>query len=310
MGIRIVSTGRALPDKQMTNEELSGFVDTDDEWIYTRTGIKSRYVCCDETCVMLACSAAKQALERSGIPKEKIGVVITATTTNDRAFPSVSCMIQRELELDEELVAFDISGACTGFLFALGTAYGYLRNINGKYALLVGSEKLSRILDYTDRGSCILFGDGAGAAVITTDEGDFIQKSWCRGNENALNCNGVGIDNAKLHMDGKEVFKFAVNALSQAIDEVLKKAGRDLDSIDAVVCHQANARIINNVKRKYAQHSTKFYINIDKYGNTSAASIPIVLDEMFEKGILKHGYSVLCVGFGAGLTWSGAIINV
>jgi len=310
MGIRIVSTGRALPDKQMTNEELSSFVDTDDEWIYTRTGIKSRYVCSEETCVMLACRAAKQALERSGISKNEIGIVITATTTNDRAFPSVSCMIQSELGLAEELVAFDISGACTGFLFALGTAYGYLRNLTGKYALLVGSEKLSRILDYTDRGSCILFGDGAGAAVVAINEGEYVQKSWCRGNEDVLNCNGVGIDNAKLYMDGKEVFKFAVNALSQAIDEVLEKAGRDLDSIDAVVCHQANARIINNVKRKYAQYASKFYINIDKYGNTSAASIPIVLDEMIEKGILKQGNSVLCVGFGAGLTWSGAIIDI
>ena len=310
MGIRIVSTGRALPKKAVSNEELSTYVDTDDEWIFTRTGIKSRYLCIDEDCVSLACEAADSAIKKSGLELRDIGIVIVATTTNDRAFPSVACMIQSRLGLSEDIVAFDISAACSGFLFALETAYGFLSGMKTKYALVVGCERLSRIIDYNDRNSCILFGDGGGAAVVTLEEGEFIYKSWCRGNEYVLSCPGVGTDRARLAMDGREVFKFAVNALSQAIDEVLKRAGKDIEDIDAIVCHQANARIINNVKRKYDGQASKFYINIERYANTSAASIPIALDEMFEKGMLEKGMEVLCVGFGAGLTWNGAIINI
>ena len=309
MGIKIVSAGKALPSYSMSNEQMSAFLDTDDEWIYSRTGIKSRYICREETCVSLACRAADRALQNAGVKPEDIGAVIVATTTNDYAFPSVACMIQADLGLPEETIAFDISAACSGFIFALGTAYGYLKNNDLKYALVVGAEKLSRILDHTDRSTCVLFGDGAGAVVISKDDHKHVHKSWSRGNREALNCKGVGTDGARLNMNGRDVFRFATSALRQAIDETLKADGEDISMIDAIVCHQANARIIENVMKKYPGMESRFFINIEQYGNTSSASIPIAIEEMMQSKRITAGMKLLCVGFGAGLTWSGLIVR-
>lgn len=309
-GLRIVATGRALPKKVITNDDLSRMVDTNDEWIVTRTGIRQRYQCEEETCVSLAIEAVKKALERAEIKKEEIGAILTATSTSDHLFPGVACMIQRELGFGEDVTAFDIYAACTGFLFGLQTAQGFLQSMDKKYVLVVASEQLSRIMDYEDRSTCILFGDGAAAAIVTTSEQEYVQMSWCRGNLEALSCVGAGLEPAKILMNGSEVFRFATTALTQAVEETLAKAKKTVDDIDYIVCHQANERIIRHVQRKYRGSENKFYMNIENYGNTSSASIPIALDEMMEKKLLKPGMQVLCVGFGAGLTWSGALIEV
>ena len=309
-GIRIVATGRALPKKVITNDDLSKMVDTNDEWIVTRTGIKSRYQCEEETCVSLAIEAAQKAVKKAGIDKNEIGAVIVATSTSEHLFPAVACMIQQKLEIPEEIVAFDIYAACSGFLFSLQTAQGLLYSMEKPYILVVASEKLSRIIDYTDRSTCILFGDGAAAAIVEKSKGTYIQKSWCRGDMDALSCVGVGMGEGYVKMDGSKVFRFATGALAQAVKETLEEAQKTIDEIDYIVCHQANERIIRHVQKKYPGNEHKFYINIDRYGNTSSASIPIALDEMKEQEILKPGMQVLCVGFGAGLTWSGALIEV
>ena len=307
-GIKIVATGRALPQKVVTNDDLSRLVNTNDEWISTRTGIRQRYFCEEETCQSLAILAARRAVEKAEIDKKEIGLVIVATATADNVFPSVACMVQNALGLEKEVLAFDLSAACSGFLYGLGVCRSVLLNQDKRYALLIGSEQMSRILDMEDRSTCVLFGDGAAAAVITLEENEFYQKAWSDGNEEVLSCKGVGYENQHLLMEGSKVFKFAVKAIAQGIDEILEKAGKTMEDIDYVVCHQANERIIDHVSRKY--QGVKFYKNMDRYANTSAASIPIALDEMYENGILKEGMQIICVGFGAGFTWSSALLTI
>lgn len=307
-GIKIVATGRALPRKIVTNDDLSRLVDTNDEWIRTRTGIRQRHFCEEETCQSLAIEAAFQAVERAGINKQEIGTVIVATATADNVFPSVACMVQNALGLSKEVLAFDLSAACSGFLYGLGVCHSVLLNQKKKYALLIGSEQMSRILDMEDRSTCVLFGDGAGAAVITLDENEFYQKAWSDGNSEALSCKGAGYDNQYLSMEGSKVFKFAVKVIVQGIEEILAESGKTIGEIDYIVCHQANERIIDHVSRKY--EGVKFYKNMDRYANTSAASIPIALDEMYENGMLKEGMQVILVGFGAGFTWSSALLTI
>lgn len=309
-GIRIVATGKALPKKKMTNEDLSHLVETNDEWIRTRTGIASRYQCEEESCVSLAVEAAKNALEKANIDKNEIGLIIVATSSGDYILPSVACMVQKELGMDEEVMSFDVSAACTGFLYGVGVARGLLHSMEKKYALVIGSEELSRIMDYSDRGTCILFGDGAGAAILELADKTFYQKSWTRGNKEALYCDGLGKDDRFIRMDGKAVFRFAVSALAGGIRDVLEKHQITMDEIDYVVCHQANMRIIDHVKKKFKGYEDKFFINIENLGNTSAASIPIALDDLFEQGALKEGNKIIAVGFGAGLTWSTMLLEL
>lgn len=313
-GIHIVGTGRALPEKILTNEDMSRLVDTSDEWIVTRTGIRQRHICGQETCASLASEAAKKALqeaaEKEQVRPEEIGAVVVATATSDYDFPSTACLVQKELELSSETMAFDLAAACSGFLYGLEVCRGLLTDSRKKYVLLIGSEQLSKITDYTDRQTCILFGDGAGAAVLRLDDSLYVHRAWSRGSSESLYCEGVGTDGAKLKMDGSEVFRFAVRAFTQGMEEVLMEAGVRLEEVDHVICHQANRRIIEHVMKKYPGQERKFYINIEHYGNTSAASIPIALDEMREKGMLKEGMRVLAVGFGAGFTWSGALFTI
>lgn len=315
-GIHIVATGSALPKRIVTNHDLSKIVDTSDEWIVTRTGIESRHYCEDETGAGLAISAAKAAVEEAlaqvdeGFSVEEIGAVIVATATPDYAFPSNACLVQKALNLSEETMSFDLSAACSGFLYGMEVCRGLLRGSRKKYALLIGSEQLSRIVDFADRSSCILFGDGAGAAILRLDDSLYAHRAWSDGDVTPLSCKGVGNDGAKLSMDGKEVFKFAVRVLKKGIDSVLDEAGMEIEDVDYVICHQANRRIIEHVMKKYKGQEEKFYINIQNVANTSAASIPIVLDEMRKKQLLKKDMKVVMVGFGAGFTWSSALITV
>lgn len=309
-GISLVATGKALPQKVITNDDLGKIVDTSDEWIYTRTGIKSRYKCEDESCASLAILASKNALMKASIDKDEIGLIVVATSTPDNVVPSTAAMIQKALGLSEEVMTFDLSAACTGFIYALAVANGILHTGQKKYALVVGSEEMSRITDYTDRGTCILFGDGAGAAIIKKSDNDFCQKSYTRGNDEVLQCKGVGKEKAFISMKGNEVFKFAVTVLHQGILDVLEESNMTLDDVDYVVCHQANERIIGHVRKKFKGYEDKFIINLEQYGNTSAASIPITLADMDSAGKIKNGNKVIFVGFGAGLTWSSALIEL
>lgn len=309
-GIRIVSTGRALPIKILTNDDLSKIVDTTDEWITTRTGIKTRFISEDEKNFELATQAAKIAIEKAKINVNEIGVIVVATVTPDDITPGCACLVQRELNMTNDVMAFDINAGCTGFLYGLKVCKGLLENSVKKYALLIGSEQLSRIVDYTDRTTCVLFGDGAGAAIIELSElENYHQRVWSEGNSEALVCKGAGNNHSYLYMDGSAVFKFAVSAIQEGIDQILIDADLTMNDIDYVLCHQANERIIDFVKKKYKSSDDTFYMNLQKYGNTSAASIPMAMDEMMEKGLLGRGKRLICVGFGAGFTWSSALLT-
>ena len=309
-GIRIVSTGRAVPSKIVTNDDMSKIVDTSDEWISTRTGIKQRYFCNNEKNWEIAVKAAKNAIEKGNIDKNKIGLIIVATFTPDYAFPSVACLAQKELGLRCDIMAFDMNAACTGFLYALNVAEGILNSSGEKYALVIGSEQISTRLNMEDRGTCVLFGDGAGAAIIEKSVSkNYSSVMGAEGNTTALVCPGQAMENQYILMDGKKVFKFAVSTVGSVINELLAKTDNTLDNIDYVVCHQANERIIKSIIKQFNCKPEKFYMNMSEYGNTSAASIPIALDEMYEKGLLSHGKKIICVGFGAGFTWGGMLLE-
>lgn len=309
-GINIVATGRALPENKVTNDDLSKVVETSDEWIKTRTGIEARYICKEETCASLAATAARKAIEQGNIKPEDIGIVVIATTTADYAFPSCACLVAGELGLDDEVMAFDISAACSGFIYGLGVMKGLLMQSKRKYGILVGSEKMSAVTDYTDRSTCVLFGDGAGAAIIELDNSTFIHRTWSRGDSEALICKRDNAMAGYIQMDGSQVFKFAVKVIREGIDAVLEEAQMTIEDIDYIVCHQANKRIIEHVSKKYGAPENKFYMNIAKYANTSAASIPIAIDELFEQKKLSKGMKIICVGFGAGFTWGSTLITI
>ena len=308
-GLRIIGTGHYAPDNVVTNDDLSKIVDTNDEWITTRTGIKRRHHVTNETNQDMAIEAAKIALENSGIDKSELGVVVCATVRADNLTPSMACMIQKKLELPGNMPCFDINAACSGFMYGVQAARGMLLQSDKKYGLVIGSETLSKVLDMTDRSTCILFGDGAGAAVIElTDDNRYYSVLGSKGDDVVLNIPNHNGDRF-VHMLGSDVFKFAVSTVPKTIFELLDKAGLTADDIDLFVCHQANMRIIESVAKKCKQSLDKFYINLHEYGNTSSASIPIALSELNQKGILKPGMKIICVGFGGGLTWGGAYIE-
>ena len=307
---KILSTGRCLPARVVTNEDLSRRVDTNDEWVYTRTGIHARHFCEEETGLDLALGAARQAMERAGLGPEDIGVCLVATFTPDYASPSMACLLQKHLGLAEDTLCFDLNAACAGFLYGMKTAHALLRGSAKPYALLVGAEVISRVLDMTDRNTCVLFGDGAGAAVLRRDE----EAHWhtvfgSRGDPESIRVQGPGPETAAVHMEGKAVFRFAVEVVEQSIRQLLQAEGCGINDLDLVVCHQANARIIDHVAKKLKAREGLFYKNMDRYGNTSAASIPMALDELVLAGALKPGMRVLTVGFGGGLTWAGALLK-
>lgn len=309
-GLHILGTGRAVPDQIITNDDLARRVDTNDEWIVARTGIRERRFAREgESLTQFTVAAARQALERAGLKPEDIGLCITATVTSDRLFPSQACLIHQELGLPEDCPAFDLSAGCTGFLYAMETAAAMLPRMNRPYALLVGGELLSRIVDMDDRSTCILFGDGAGAAVVESTEAGWFSVLGTRGDRDVLWAWGPGQERPYLHMDGQGVFQFALKTVPQVAKQLLEKAGMDKEQVDWYVPHQANHRIVESVAKRLKMPLSRFYENMDRYGNTSAGSIPIALDEMAEQGLLKKGQWVMCLGFGAGLTWGGALFQ-
>lgn len=308
--IQIIATGKAIPKKVVTNDDMSKIVDTSDEWISTRTGIKERHFCDGEKNWELALAAATEALTKGGIEKEQIGAVVVGTGTPDYFMPSMACIIQEKMGLPSDIPAFDINAACSGFIYALRVAGSLLQEEERPYALVIGSEQLSTRADMTDRTTCVLFGDGAGAVVIKRNPEKKFYGVWgTEGNVEALGCPSHIIGNPYIYMDGQTVFRFATQYMAKAVKMVLEKAELTVDDIDYVVCHQANERIIEFVRKQFKAPADKFFKNIHKYGNTSAASIPIALTEMDEQGLLSAGKKVIIVGFGAGFTWGSMLLE-
>ncbi len=295
-GIKILSTGHAVLENAVSNDELAKTVDTSDEWISTRTGIKSRFYA-DEDTTEIAYKACVNALK--GIDTSKIRYLIVATLSADQHMPNVSANLQSKLGLSENMLAFDLNAACSGFLYGLQAASGLLQD--GEYALVVGAEKLSKYLDFSDRSTCVLFGDGAGACVLEKSDAPFYRYAQVHSDvDHYLFLKDY------VHMNGREVFRFAVSAMQRSIENVIEQANLDIDSIDMVMSHQANIRIIDYVAKKMHIPSSKMYTNVDTYGNTSAASIAIALSCANQEGLLKRGMRLVLVGFGGGLT-NGAI---
>ena len=311
-GFQLLATGGALPGRTVTNDDLSRMVDTSDDWITSRTGIRTRHWCTEgESAATLAIAAAKQALARSGLAPADIACCICATLSAPDATPSVACQVQAALGLPETCPALDINAACSGFLYGTAVARGLLATLGGQYALVIGCEALSRLMDPTDRSTCVLFGDGAGAAIfeLAADPTPFAVMLGARGDA-AIHAGGPSrAGSAPITMDGRAVFRFAVDALPKCLHAVLDETQLTLDDLSWVVCHQANSRIIDHCVKALQADPAKFYKNMDRHGNTSAASIPVALNELAESGQLQPGQLLACIGFGGGLTWGGMIVE-
>ena len=311
-GFQLLATGGALPGRTVTNDDLSRMVDTSDDWITSRTGIRTRHWCTEgESAATLAIAAAKQALARSGLAPADIACCICATLSAPDATPSVACQVQAALGLPETCPALDINAACSGFLYGTAVARGLLATLGGQYALVIGCEALSRLMDPADRSTCVLFGDGAGAAIfeLAADPTPFAVMLGARGDA-AIHAGGPSrAGSAPITMDGRAVFRFAVDALPKCLHAVLDETQLTLDDLSWVVCHQANSRIIDHCIKHLNADPAKFYKNMDRHGNTSAASIPVALNELAEAGKLTPGQRVACIGFGGGLTWGGMILT-
>ena len=311
-GIQILGMGKALPARCVENEELKQYVDTSDEWIRTRTGIETRYFAEKETNLDLASEAAENALKSAGIAPGQIGAVVIATITADYATPSAAALLQARLGIPEDVPAFDINAACSGFVYGLNITSAMLGSdlLRRPYVLLIGVETLTRMLNLYDRGTAVLFGDGGAAAVITaSDAHRFYGRLGSCGNKEALNTPGLNQPDAFIHMDGREVFRFAVGAIKKGIHMMEEESGVFAEEIDYIVCHQANKRIIDNVRRSLKLKEEQFYINLTRYGNTSGGSVPLALADMWEEGLLKEGTRIFAVGFGGGLTWACSYIE-
>ena len=319
----ITGIGTCLPDKVLTNSDLEKMVETNDEWIVTRTGIKERRIAADDIAASdLSTGAAQKALKMAGISSSEIDLIIECTVTADTMYPSTSAIVQYNLQA-VNAAAFDLSAGCTGFIYGVTTAVQFIQNGFFKNILVIGCDILSRVTDFTDRNTCVLFGDGAGAVVISrTDEAGIL--------EEYINADGSGKDyltlpaggsrmpasadtvEKRLHftkMNGPEVFKFAVKAMPHAVNCLLERSGLEVEDIDYLIPHQANIRIIESAVKRLGISPDKVGISIDKYGNMSSASIPITLYDEYEKGKIKKGDKVILVGFGAGLTYGGVLLN-
>ncbi len=317
----IIGWGHYLPQKVVTNDDLAKIVETSDEWISTRTGIKTRHIVENETTSDLITKACEMAMKRANIQPEDIDLIVVASITPDNTTPSVATKVSNRLGLKYGAIAFDISAACSGFVYGLSMADNMIRLGQVKTALVVGSESLSKIVDWTDRNTCVLFGDGAGAVVIKATEGEgtkadtgiLATKLYADGShyDNLKTTGGVSTTQTPgfITMDGKEVFKFAVNSLSQAAEEVMKMCGVSSDEIKFLIPHQANIRIISNVGEKLGLPTEKVIVTVDHHGNTSAASIPLALSENIESGRIKKGDLLVLTAMGAGFTWGGALVR-
>ena len=322
MSVKILGTGSYLPPKVVTNDDLSKTLDTNDEWIYSHTGIRSRHIAEEDDCTSsMAAKAGKAALEAAGAAPEEIGLIIVATSTPDYAtFPSTACLVQAALGCKGS-GAYDLQAACAGFVYAIEQARCWVKVNKGSKALVIGAETLSRVVDWRDRGSCILFGDGAGAVVIGDSESEGPEAHtvlWADGNGASFIYRDGGtrlkpqpgmFPIPTLVLQGHDVFAFAVRALAKVTNQLCEKLGTTPASLDRVFAHQANGRIIDAVARRMKLPLEKFYLNLETTGNTSAASIPIALDEAVRKGELKDGMNIVLCGFGAGLTYAGTYMN-
>jgi 3-oxoacyl-[acyl-carrier-protein] synthase-3 len=316
MSFTIIGTGRCLPEKILSNEEVSGMVDTNDEWIVSRTGIRNRRIATSETMSDLCINAAKAALLNSNTQPEELDLIICATIRGDYLTPSQACIIQEGI--GATCPAFDVNAACTGFLYAMDIAQSYFISKKVKKVLIVAYELMSKLVDWNDRNTCVLFGDGGGAVVLGEGDDLLAIKLTAQGNKDILsipNFEGNSPFNLStgetqcLRMNGQEVFKFAVNKIIDELKAVIAQSGLDKDDIDIVILHQANMRIIDFAKQMLKMDKTTFVSNLDQHGNTSAGSIPILLDELHQNKVLKKGQLVAMVAFGGGLTTGACIVR-
>ena len=322
---KICGTGSYAPSHIMDNNDIARLVETSDEWIRERTGIVKRHIIEDDTTVSMACKAAIRALENAKVPAEEIDLILVSTISSNVILPCAACEVQKKIGA-VNAVCFDLNAACTGFVLAYNTAVAYMATGVYKTALIIGSESLSNLTNWKDRGTCILFGDGAGAAIIkasdgeayipiTHSEGEKGEALMCKSRHDSngltkeINAGSMLDDEHLIQMNGQAVFKFAVKRVTEGICEVLEKNHISKDDISLYVMHQANERIVRAVAKRLGEPIEKFPMNLDEYGNTSSASIPILLDEINRKGMLKQGQKIMFAGFGAGLTWAASIVS-
>jgi 3-oxoacyl-[acyl-carrier-protein] synthase-3 len=317
MYAEIVGTGGYLPEKVLTNRDLECMVDTSDEWIVTRTGIRQRHIAADDQMASdLALQASRRALAAAGIGADQLGLLIVATTTPDMIFPSTACILQAKLGA-RGFPAFDVQAVCSGFVYGLATAELFVRAGQCRYALVVGTEVYSHILDWSDRATCVLFGDGAGAVVLAASEhpGILGTKLHADGNYTRILsvpgqvCSGAVRGKPFVTMEGNAVFKFAVRVLEQVVDETMAAAGLEKSAIDWLIPHQANLRIIEATARKLGVPMDKVIVTVDRHANTSAASIPLALDEAVRDGRIRAGQHVLLEAVGGGFTWGAVLMK-
>ena len=328
-GIKILGTGHYLPELIATNEDFSKIVDTSDEWITSRTGIKERRIASGEPVWFMGVNAARNALIDAKLDVGEIDLILHTSVTPDFYTPSMACMVQREIGA-KNAIGIDVNCACSGFVYALDMEMKYLQDDNYKNILIVSSEKLSKITDYEDRSTCVLFGDAAAACVITKGDGLFSSylgaqvedadklfartitddNPFCNDNDQQKYDNFSDSNGQYIYMDGREVYKFAIKAIPRAIKGACEKAGIDVNSIDMIVPHQANVRIMETAAANLGLGIEKFYMNLEKYGNTSSASVPLCLDEFIKEGGLKEGMRICVVGFGGGLTYGAAVFEI
>ncbi len=320
---KMIGFGLYTPKNLVENERLQEFLETSDEWIRTRTGIERRYISLDENTSDLAVEASKKALSQARLSAEEIDLIIVATVTPDNFTPSTACIVQDKLGA-KNAWAFDINAACTGFIYALKLGRSLIRSGEANNALIIGAETLSKALNWEDRGSCVLFGDGAGATVLTSTEEDCgikcvnVKSDGSKGDSlviQGLPLNSPFKDRKEvsenyINMNGREIFKFATKVMEESIVEILEKENIKIEEIDAIIPHQANLRIIDYVGKRLGIPREKFVTNLQNYGNTSGASIPIALCEAIDDGKVKRGDNIIMVGFGGGLTWGAALIKL
>ncbi|MXP49513.1 ketoacyl-ACP synthase III [Pantoea sp. Eser] len=316
MYTKIIGTGSYLPSQVRTNADLEKMVETSDEWIVTRTGIRERRIAApEETVATMGFSAAQRALEMAGIEANDVGLIIVATTSSSHAFPSSACMIQQMLEI-KDCAAFDLAAACAGFTYALSVADQYIKNGAVKHALVIGADVLARALDPEDRGTIILFGDGAGAVVLGQSEEQGIISTHLHADGRYAQLLTLPYQDrahqdqpAYVTMAGNEVFKVAVTELAHIVDETLQANNLDREMLDWLVPHQANLRIISATAKKLGMTMDKVVVTLDRHGNTSAASVPSALDEAVRDGRIKPGHLILLEAFGGGFTWGSALVR-
>ena len=315
---RIVGTGSCLPKRVVTNDELSRTLDTSDEWIRARTGIRQRYIAEPaQTSSDLALPASRAALDAAGIAAAEVDLIVVATSTPDFVFPSTACLLQAKLGV-KNCPAFDVQAVCSGFVYALATADAFIRAGQARTALVVGTEVFSRILDWNDRGTCVLFGDGAGAVVLRADHRPGVHATVLHADGSHAGilsvpgnvCGGQIVGSPFVQMEGQAVFKFAVRVLEEAARETLAKCGLGIADVDWLIPHQANMRILDATARRLGIPAEKVVVTVDRHANTSAASVPLALDEAVRDGRIRAGHKVLLEGVGGGFTWGAALVEM